>query len=343
MKSTALQVVRYPDGEVGPEHFAVVPVDLPDPEHLAEGEVLVGNTWTSVDPGMRIRLQAAAPEGYFASFPLDEPMDGVLTVGTVVASRAAGFEAGDTVRHARGWRSHAVVDAREEAMNGIGTLRRLDVAHNAPQWYLGPLGPMGLTAYAGLAVVGGLDGGEAVWVSAGAGAVGSLVAQVARNVGHRVIASAGSDGKVAWLRDGLGVDAFNYRTESPRDALRRLAPDGIDVYFDNVGGDHLEAALDALRMHGRVALCGAVSDYESGGRGPRNLFLATAKHLTLAGFRGSLHLDLLDEMQERLGGWMRADRLDYPESVYDGLESAPRAMADMLAGRTVGKTLVRLV
>jgi NADPH-dependent curcumin reductase CurA len=342
MKSAQLHVVSYPTGEIGPEHFAVVAVDLPGPDELAEGEVLVRNTWTSVDPGLRLRLRAAAPDGYFAAFPLRRPMDGILTVGEVVASRAVGFEPGDSVSHSLGWREHAVVRADEVAMNGIGTLRRLDLSGAEAQWYLGPLGPMGLTAYSGLAVVGGLGGGGVVWVSAGAGAVGSLAAQLARNLGHRVIATAGSPEKVAWLRDELGVDAFCYRDESLRDGLDRLAPDGIDIYFDNVGGDHLEAALDAMRMHGRIALCGTVSDYEAEPRGPRNIFLATAKHLTLAGFRGSLHLDLLPAMERRVGEWLRDGQLVHRESVYEGLGSAPEAMSDMLAGRTVGKTLVRL-
>lgn len=342
MKSRAVQVAVHPEGEVGPEHFEVATIDLPGPDQLDDGEVLVRNTWTSVDPGMRLRLRAAAPDGYFAAFAPHKPMDGVLTIGEVVASRASGFAPGDVVWHSLGWREHAVVRAGEVAMNGVATLRLLDVGDTPPQRFLGPLGPMGLTAYAGLAVIGGLTGGRVLWVSAAAGAVGSLVAQIARNVGHRVIASAGSDEKVAWLRDDLGVAAFNYRSEPLREALERLAPEGIDLYFDNVGGEHLEAALDAMTMHGRIALCGAVSDYESEPTGPRNIFLATAKHLTLSGFRGSLHLDLLDEMQERMAGWIREGRLVAPETVYDALDQAPRAMADMLAGRTTGKTLVRL-
>lgn len=342
MKSRALQVAAYPRGEVGPEHFEVATIELPDPGQLDDGEVLVRNTWTSVDPGMRLRLRRAAPDGYFAAFDLHAPMDGILTVGEVVASGAAGFEPGAAVWHSLGWREHAVVRAGEVAMNGVATLRVLDPGDTPHQRFLGPLGPMGLTAYAGLAVIGGLTGGQVLWVSAGAGAVGSLVAQIARNIGHRVIASAGSEEKVAWLRDELGVEAFNYRTEPLAEALARLAPDGVDLYFDNVGGGHLEAALDAMAMHGRIALCGSVSDYESEPTGPRNIFLATAKHLTLSGFRGSLHLDLLEEMQERMAGWMREGRLVAPETVYEGLEQAPRAMADMLAGRTTGKTLVRL-
>ena len=343
MKSAELQVASYPDGEVGPEHFTTVETEVPDDvDGLAVDEVLVRNTWTSVDPGLRLRLRAAAPEGYFQAFPLGRPMDGILSLGEVVASRADGFAAGDTVWHSLGWREYSVVRASDETMNGIGTLRRLDLGDHEPQRFLGALGPMGLTAYSGFAVVDALHGGEVVWVSAGAGAVGSLVAQIARLLGHRVIASAGTPGKVRWLQEVLGVDAFSYREEHPASALKRLAPDGIDVYFDNVGGDHLEAALDALRMRGRVALCGSVSDYESEPRGPRNLFLATAKQVTLSGFRGSLHLDRLPEMQARVGQWLREGDLVCPETVYEGLATAPQALADMLNGRTLGKTLVRL-
>lgn len=339
MRSRQVRVTAYPEREVGPEHFEIVEAELPDP---GPGQVLVRNTWTSVDPGMRLRLRANAPAGYFVAFPLDQPLDGVLTIGEVIASEAEGFEVGDTVWHAQGWRSHALVDAGVEVMNGVGTLRVLDIRDTSPQWYLGPLGAMGLTAYAGLAVAGALGGGERVWVSAAAGAVGALATQIALRLGHEVVASAGTDEKVRWLTDEVGVAAaFNYRTEPPGKALPRVAPDGLDVYFDNVGGDHLEAALDAMRMFGRIALCGSISDYESTPTGPRNIFLATAKHLTLAGFRGSLHLDLLEEMQGRVGGWLREGALTYRESVYDGLEQAPQALAEMLAGRTAGKTLVR--
>jgi len=335
-----VQVREYPTGHVGPEHFDVVEVEVPDP---APGQVLVRNTWTSVDPGMRLRLRPSAPEGYFTAFGVGTAMDGVITLGEVVESRAEGFEVGDTVWHPYGWRTHAVVDAGVELMNGAATLRRLDVDGVEPQWYLGPLGAMGLTAWSGLAVVDALEGGETLWVSAAAGAVGSLVVQVARLLGHRVVASAGSPEKVRWLEEVAGAHAaFDHRAEPVGQALRRVAPEGIDVYFDNVGGAHLEAALDALRMHGRIALCGSVSDYESEPVGPANIFLATAKHLTLQGFRGSLHIDLMDEMQERLGGWLRSGELVHPETHYQGLESAPTAMADMLAGGTRGKTLVRL-
>ncbi|MEU4451025.1 NADP-dependent oxidoreductase [Nocardioides sp. NPDC023903] len=343
MKSTQVHVVTLPDGEVRPEHFELVNVDLPDP---GAGQVLVRNTWTSVDPGMRLRLRADAPEGYFPAFPLSEPMDGIFTVGVVEESRAEGFPVGATVWHSYGWRSHAIVDPDEVAMNGVADLRVLDVEQLSPQTYLGPLGAMGLTAYAGLRVIDALDARadtRTIWVSAAAGAVGSLVCQIAKLSGLRVVASAGTAEKVAWLRDEIGVDAaFNWRDRPLVESLRDAAPEGLDLYFDNVGGSHLEAALAAMNNWGRIALCGSISEYEGAPASPDNLFLATSKNLTLRGFRGSAHAQLLDEMQQRVGGWLADGRLRYRESVYDGLAKAPQAIADMMAGRTAGKTLVRI-
>jgi len=333
-----VRVVRYPTGTVEPEDFEVVEVPVGEP---GPGQVLVRNTWTSVDPGLRLRLRPAAPAGYFQAFPLGQPMDGVMAVGEVVVSRAEGFAPGDVVSHAQGWREFAVVDPDAVQLGGVGTLTRLDVSRAEPPAYLGPLGGMGLTAYAGLHVVDALRGGETVWVSAAAGAVGSLAAQIARLCGNRVIASAGSDEKVAWLRDELGVEAFNYRNGLD-DQLRAIAPDGVDVYFDSVGGDHLEAALAHLNRNGRVAMCGSIAEYESEPQGPRNLFLAVAKDLTLRGFRGSSSMHLLPEMQRRVSAWLRTGDLVHRETVFTGLESAPQALAAMIAGSTTGKTLVSL-
>ena len=293
-----IRVRRYPAGPVASDDFEVVEVAVPEP---GPGQVLVRNTWTSVDPGLRLRLRPDAPSGYFTAFPLGQAMDGIMAVGEVVASRADGFAPGDTVSHALGWRDFAVVDPTAPLLGGIGTLTRLDVALSQPQWHLGPLGGMGLTAYAGLHVVDALKGGETVWVSAAAGAVGSLVVQIAKLLGHRVIASAGTPDKVAWLRDVVGVDAFDYRDAELSEVLADLAPEGLDVYFDSVGGDHLEAALAQLNRGGRVAICGSISEYESAPKGPRNLFLAVAKDLTLRGFRGSSNLHLLPEAEG--SGW----------------------------------------
>ncbi|XKH52439.1 NADP-dependent oxidoreductase [Citricoccus nitrophenolicus] len=337
-RNRQIHVREYADGPIGPEHFEVVEAAVPSP---GEGEVLVRNTWTSVDPGMRLRLRADAPAGYFPRFPLGEPLDGVLTVGEVVESRAEGFAPGDTVWHPFGWREWSLVEAGVDYMNGVARLQVLETDGAAPRQYLGPLGSMGLTAFAGLSVAGGLAGGETVWVSAAAGAVGSLAVQFALRWGHRVVASAGSAEKVAWL-ESLGATAFNWRAAPVAEGLARAAPDGIDIYFDNVGGDHLEAALAALRPGGRVALCGSISDYEGDPVGPGNLFQATAKELVLRGFRGSLHLDLRAQMQTEVRAMVADGSLVYEESVYEGLDEAPQAMADMLAGRTAGKALVRL-
>ncbi|MGW0893119.1 NADP-dependent oxidoreductase [Saccharopolyspora sp. NPDC002578] len=340
MECVQVQVLELPVGEVGRHHFELATAVLPD---LEPGQVLVRNTWTSVDPGLRLRLRADAPQGYFAAFPVGEAMDGIFTVGVVEESLAEGFPVGSTVWHSYGWRSHAVVDSGEVAMNGIANLRLLDVDRAPAQAYLGPLGPMGLTAYAGLHVIDALGGSGTIWVSAAAGAVGNMVCQIAKHSGLRVVASAGSDEKVAWLLDEIGVDAaFNRRSRPLAESLAQAAPEGLDFYFDGVGGAHLEAALDALNNDGRAALCGSISEYEGGTAGPGNLFLATSKNLILRGFRGSAHVPLLDEMQRRLGGWLAEGRLVHRESVYDGLEAAPTAMVDMLAGRTIGKTLVRI-
>jgi NADPH-dependent curcumin reductase CurA len=330
---------RYPAGRVRADDFEVVEVSVPDP---GPGQVLVRNTWTSVDPGLRLRLRPDAPAGYFVAFPLGQAMDGIMAVGEVVESRADGFSPGDTVSHAQGWREYAVVDPAAEQLGGVGTLARLDVKKTEPQWYLGPLGGMGLTAYAGLHVVDALKGGDTVWVSAAGGAVGSLAVQIAKLSGNRVIASAGTDDKVAWLRDVLGVDAFNYRAGDLGSCLRELAPDGIDAYFDSVGGHHLEAALDHLNRGGRVAMCGSISEYESAPSGPRNLFLAVAKDLTLRGYRASSNLHLMAGMQRQMARWLRTGDLVHRETVFEGLESAPLALAEMIAGYTIGKTLVSL-
>jgi NADPH-dependent curcumin reductase CurA len=340
--SREIQPIANPRGEVRPSDFRIVEVDVRAP---GPGEVLVRNTWTSIDAAIRLRLREQAPPGYFTAFPLGEPMDGVMTVGEIVESRVDGFAAGDTVRHASGWRDYSVVDANAQAIKGIGTLTKLDLDLAPPQAYLGVLGGNGLTAYAGLFHVAGLRDGDVVWVSAAAGAVGSLVAQMAKIRGHCVVGSAGSDAKVRYLLEELGLDAaFNYRAGPVAERLREAAPEGIDVYFDNVGGDHLEAALGTLRQSGRVAICGMISEYgeDEPPPGPSNLFQAVANDLTIRGFRGSSHTQLLPEMTQQVGTWVREGRLRYRETIVDGLANAPEALAGLLRGDNTGKTLVRI-
>jgi NADPH-dependent curcumin reductase CurA len=337
-----VHLVAYPEGEIGPEHFVTVEVDLPP---LADGEVLVRTLFTSVDPALRLRLRPVGPEGYFGNFPLHQAMDEILTVGWVVESRAPGFGVGDVVTHGWGWRDLAIVPAGVVSIGGVGTLTRVDTALGAPEQFLGALGNMGLTAWVGLVHTAELREGDVVWVSAAAGAVGSLVAQIAKLRGHTVIGSAGSPEKVAYLRDELGLDAaFDYHDGPVAELLRAAAPEGIDVYFDAVGGDHLEAALGALRPWGRVALCGQISDYErtEPQPGPRNMFQIVSNDLTLRGFRASHHLHLADTARAELAGYVADGRLRYRETIVEGLDRAPEALALLLAGGTVGKTLVRV-
>jgi len=340
--SREVHAVAYPRGELREADFVVAEVEVPEP---GDGEVLVRNEWTSVDAGLRLRLRERAPAGYFAAFPLDAAMDGIATVGVVVESRAEGFAEGDWVAHASGWREYSIVAAGQETLGGVGTLRRIDADAAPPQAYLGVLGGSGLTAYAGLVHVAALREGDVVWVSAAGGSVGLIVTQLAKLRGHRVVASAGSDDKVAFLRDQLGLDAvFDYHHGPVAELLATAAPDGIDVYFDNVGGDHLAAALSALRPWGRVSMCGAISEYDAAEPvpGPDNLFLAVAKNLTLRGFRGSSYVELRGEMEGVIAPLLRDRKLAYPETIVEGLEHAPGALARLLRGDTLGKTVVKI-
>ena len=344
MTITARQVhlIHYPQGAVVPSDFRVVETALPD---LAAGEVLVRNLYTSVDPGMRLRLRESGPQGYFNSFPLGEAMDGIMSVGRVLASRADGFQEGDMVSHGWGWRDLAVVRAGAVSLGGVGTLATIDTSLGPPEKFLGPLGNMGLTAYVGIIDTAQLRPGDLVWVSAAAGAVGSLAAQIAKLRGHRVIGSAGSPSKVRYLLDELGLDAaFDYHDGPIVAQLRAWSPEGIDVYFDNVGGDHLEAALTALRTGGRVAMCGAISEYEQATSrpGPSNLFQAVSNELTLRGFRASNHINRLAASSRELSTWLDEGRLHYHETIVEGLEHAPDALVGMLTGSTLGKTLIRI-
>ena len=339
--SREVHLRRYPEGAVREDDFRVVDVPRPEP---GPGEVLVRNTWCSVDPGMRLQMRPSGPAGYFPSFVLGAPMGG-MAVGEIVESNADGFSPGDAVAHALGWREHAVVAAGSVGLGGVGTLRRLDTSIAPAETYLGVLGGPGLTAYVGLLEVASLRAGDIVWISAAAGAVGGLAAQFAKLKGHRVIGSAGSDEKVRMLLEDYGLDAaFNHRAGPVAEQLRAAAPDGIDVYFDNVGGEHLEAALGALRRWGRVAICGSISEYEKAepAIGVRNLFQAVANDLTLRGFRGSSYVDQRPQFEREVGAWLREGKIRADQTVVEGLERAPEAIVALLAGRTTGKALVRI-
>jgi NADPH-dependent curcumin reductase CurA len=289
----------------------------------------------SVDPYMRGRMSDA--KSYAAPYELGEVMYGGA-VGEVVASRAEGFEEGDTVVHQLGWREYATVPAKHA--------RTVDVSAISPAAYLGVLGMTGLTAYVGLLDIAALREGDVVFVSGAAGAVGSLAGQIAKFKGHTVIGSAGSAEKVAYLTGELGFDAaFNYHDGPVAKQLREAAPDGIDVYFDNVGGEHLEAAIGALRTHGRVAMCGSISVYNATEPtpGPRNMHLAVGKRLTLRGYIILDHGDRFGAFAREVGAWVKTGDVKFRETIVDGgIEAAPQAFIDLLRGANVGKMVVRL-
>jgi NADPH-dependent curcumin reductase CurA len=321
-----------PSGWPTAENFELTQAGRPD---LADGQVRVRNLFMSVDPYMRGRMNDV--KSYVPPFRLGEPLEGGA-VGTVVESRSPDLAEGDLVLHMLGWRDEAVLSARQA--------RKIAPAEGlSPSVYLGVLGMPTLTAYVGLLDIAEFKAGESVFVSGAAGAVGSMAGQIAKLKGaKRVIGSAGSEEKVRWLRE-IGFDAaFNYRAGSVLDQLREAAPDGIDVYFDNVGADHLDAALVMLGNHGRVAMCGAIAHYNATEPpvGPRNIGLVVIKRLTLRGFIITDHGNRLPDMIADVSGWLREGKLVYAETVVDGLEHAPEAFIDLLRGANTGKMLVRL-
>ena len=320
-----------PHGEPTPEDFRLVEVPVPEP---AEGQVVVRNVVMSVDPYMRGRMRSGP--SYAPPWEVGEVMRGGA-VGRVVASRAPGLPEGSLVLTDAAWRETAVLDA--------AAVTRLPAAGDVPpSWYLGVLGMPGLTAYAGLFRVGAFREGDDVFVSGAAGAVGSLVAQFARLRGAgSVIGSAGSPEKVAWLRELGCTAAFDHHDGVAR-GLAEAAPDGVDLFFDNVGGEHLEAAIGALRVHGRAALCGSISGYNAvePPPGPRNLGLMVGKRLTLRGFLVSDHADLRPEFTETVTGWLRSGDLVVRETVHEGIEQAVPAFLALLRGGNTGKLVVRL-
>ncbi|MFE7315512.1 NADP-dependent oxidoreductase [Streptomyces sp. NPDC057555] len=330
--SRAWHLVARPQGWPTPDDFALREVALPE---LAEGQILVRNLYFSVDPYMRGRMNDV--KSYVPPFQLDQPMDGGA-VGEVLASRAEGFAVGDHVLHGLGWREHAVVDA-DRAAKADASLAPLTA-------YLGVLGMPGLTAYAGLLAVAEFKAGDAVFVSGAAGAVGSQVGQIARLKGaSRVIGSAGSDEKVRLLTEEYGFDAaFNYKNGDVTGQLKAAAPDGIDVYFDNVGGDHLEAAISALNVHGRAAICGMISMYNATepSCAPRNLPLVIGKRLRLEGLLVNDHQALRPQFVEEVSAWIRSGELKYTETKVSGVENGVEAFLGMLRGANTGKMLVSL-
>ena len=328
------QLVRRASGTPTADDVALVEAVVGP---AGDGQVVVRNRALSVEPYMWGRMTGESE--YTSSFELGSPMTG-HAIGEVVESTDAAMPVGATVLHESGWREYAVLGSRD--------VRVLDVDGVPATAWLGVLGLTGFTAWAGLTRVARCTPGETVFVSAAAGGVGSTVVQLAKAMGCTVIASAGSDVKIGYVRDELGADAvFSHRSESIRDALARaladVGRDGIDVYFDNVGGEQLEAAIRRMRDHGRIALCGAVSTYGKRAPGPRNLLLAIWRELRLEGFLVSSHEEVRPQFERELADALRTGAVRPVETVRSGgVEVAFDAFLAMLAGADLGKTIVQV-
>ena len=330
LRSREIRLAARPRGLPVAGDFELAEVELPDP---VEGQILVRNAFVSVDPYMRGRMNDV--RSYVPPFAVGEPLTGGA-VGQVIASGSEAVPEGAWVVHDLGWREAGLVDAARA--------RTVDASTTPLSTALGVLGMPGLTAFVGIDDIGAVKEGETVFVSGAAGAVGSLAGQLARRRGARVIGSAGSSEKLAWLEE-LGFHAsFDYHEDRPRKALRELAPDGIDVYFDNVGSETLEAAIGALNRYGRIVACGSIAGYNATEPrpGPRNLFLVVTKRLRMQGFIVFDHFDRWGAFLGEVAPLVADGTIGYRETIIDGLERAPEAFLALFAGDNVGKMLVRV-
>jgi NADPH-dependent curcumin reductase CurA len=318
-----------PDGMPTADNFELKEIELPP---LSDGMIRVRNHWLSVDPYMRGRMNDV--KSYVPPFQLGEPMEGGA-VGEVVESKADGFAPGDLVLHMGGWRDEAAVAAR--------TATRLPDLGTEPRQFLGMLGTTGATAYFGLLDAASANEGDVVFVSAAAGAVGSAVVQIAKARSMTVIGSAGGEEKCGFVR-ALGADAvIDYRAGSLLKDLRAAAPDGIDVYFDNVGGSHLDAALAVARNNARFAICGMIEGYNrTEPTSLRFIQRIIAARIRLQGFLVFDYFPRMDEFYRDMVGWLKSGAVTSRETVVEGLERMPGAFLGLFSGANMGKMLVKL-
>lgn len=327
----AWSLVSRPEGRPTTDDVALQVLALPD---LQDGQILVENEYLSVDPYMRGRM--SDKKSYMPPFDVGAPMDGPA-IGRVLASRSDDFAVGDHVFHVLGWREHAVLDA--------DTAFPVDPDAAPLPAYLGVLGIPGLTAYVGIERFAEISGGETVYVSGAAGAVGSVAGQIAKLRGaERVIGSAGSDEKVRELVEVFGFDAaFNYKTAPIADQLAELAPDGVDVVFDNVGGEAMEAGIGALRVHARFVLAGMLSQYnDEVVVGPRNLWHLSITRSRILAFMVSEEMDLRERFLTEASGWIAEGTLRHRETIREGFDGMFDAFLAMMRGENTGKMVVRV-
>ena len=326
----AWHLMRRPQGTPVPEDFALKSFDLPE---LGEGMVRVRNRWLSVDPYMRGRMNDV--KSYVPPFALDAPMEGGA-VGEVVESNDPGFKPGEMVLHMGGWRDEAVSPA--SALNKLPAIPGVE-----PQAFLGNLGLTGGTAYFGLLDAASAKEGDIVFVSAAAGAVGSAVVQIAKAKGMTVIGSAGGADKCEFVRS-LGADeVIDYKAGPVVKQLVEAAPKGIDVYFDNVGGDHLDAALAVARKDARFAICGMIEGYnDAHPTCLRYIMRVIAMRIRLQGFIYTDYLGRLGEFYSDMGGWIANGQVKSRDTVVEGLDHTLDAFMGLFSGANTGKMLVRL-
>jgi NADPH-dependent curcumin reductase CurA len=326
--SREIRFAARPTGVPTAATFALASVDVGP---AADGQVLVQNLVMSVDPYMRGRMNDV--KSYVPPFQLGATMDGGA-VGRVIESRASGFVAGDIVISMCGWREYFVAEPR--------VLRKVDSSVEPRSVWLGALGVTGFTAWAGLNLV-DVKAGDRVFISGAAGGVGIIAGQLAKQRGCTVIGSAGSAEKVQLLTTELGFDvAFNYREGEVYRQLMSAAPQGIDVYFDNVGGDHLEAAISALRPFGRIAACGSIAGYNDPTPGPRNMAMIIGKRLTIKGFIVSDFEAQRAAFEAEVGAMLTSGAVQARETTVHGIENAPSAFLSLFSGGNTGKMLVAL-
>ncbi len=332
MTTRAVCLKERPVGLPGPEHFELKTLEAAPP---ADGQVQVRNLFMSVDPYMRGRMYDRP--SYVPPFQIGTPLEGGA-IGEVVASADPGFQPGDLVNSMFGWREAFTASAK--------AVQKVDPHGLPPEVFLGAVGMPGLTAYAGFLEIGKPKPGEVVFVSGAAGAVGSVVCQIAKIKGCIVVASAGSDDKARWLKEVAGVDAVvNYKTcGNLLEAVRAAAPKGIDIYFDNVGGEHLEVALELARPLARFAECGMISRYNdtAPSPGPANLIYVIGKSITMQGFIVTNYAHLQGQFVKDMAQWIGEGRLKWEETVYDGIENAVAAFQGLFQGANTGKMLVKL-
>jgi NADPH-dependent curcumin reductase CurA len=328
--SYEIRLASRPNGMPTLDNFAIAQTKL---EPLLNGQVLVRNLYMSVDPYMRGRMSDR--KSYVAPFEIGKVLEGGA-VGEVVESHAKEFKSGDIVTSNFGWREYFMATPQD--------LHLVSREIEPLSVYLGALGMTGMTAWAGLNLV-DVKAGDAIYISGAAGAVGSVAGQLAKLRGCFVIGSAGSIEKVKFLQDECGFDiAFDYKISPVLEQLNREVPNGIDVYFDNVGGESLEAALSALRIHGRIIACGGISGYnnQNSQLGPSNLFNMTIKRLTMKGLIVSDWLGDRGEFEREVGGYFRSGKLKNKETVVVGIDRAVSAFIGLFAGKNIGKMVVRL-